>query len=118
MKTSTEKGRDSEELAKIYLEQHGLTLIERNFRCRLGEIDLIMEDRGQLVFVEVRSRKNDLYGHALDTIDMRKRQRLQRTAQVYLQTGKGKTDRDCRFDVVAITTGKPAIEWIKDAIFE
>ena len=63
------KGTIAENKARQYLEKHGLKFVEKNYRCRNGEIDLVMQDKNELVFVEVRYRKNDSYGSALDTID-------------------------------------------------
>ena len=109
------QGKTAENLACAYLEQRGLVLLERNFRCRLGELDLVMRDREQWVFVEVRSRRQNRYGSATETIDSRKQQRLLRTAAYYLQ--KYHLDVSCRFDVVAIDRAHspPVLEWLQDA---
>ncbi len=99
------------------LEQNGLKLVERNFNCRFGEIDLIMREKSALVFVEVRLRKNNRFGHPAETIDARKRERLRRTATTYLKKTFGTIDTDCRFDVVTITGDrtKHDTQWLKDA---
>jgi len=108
------RGQHGEQLAQSHLREQGLSLLECNYRCRWGEIDLIMQDGAVLVFVEVRLRAASRYGSPAETIGNRKRQRLIRTAQHYLQTHR---DACARFDVIAITTGDhaPQIEWIKDA---
>lgn len=95
-------GQESERLAEQYLLARGLTLVGRNYRCKVGEIDLIMRDREHLVFVEVRFRKNSCFGSASETIDSRKQQKVIRAAQHYLQTTWRGPLPACRFDVIAI----------------
>jgi putative endonuclease len=109
------RGRSAEEQARRHLEQRGMRLLESNYRCKLGEIDLIMQDGEALVFVEVRYRKSDLFGSALESVTAEKQGRLLATANHYLQ--RNRASAPCRFDVVGIT-GQRAdarIEWIKDA---
>lgn len=110
------QAKDSEDMALRYLCQRGLKLIVRNYACRLGEIDLIMQDRQQLVFIEVRYRKNQKYGGALNSVTIRKQQRIYKTAQHYLQQHSA-SSKPCRFDVIALEgpPTSPAINWIKDA---
>jgi putative endonuclease len=88
-----------------------MRLLERNFCCRLGEIDLIMQEGQTLVFVEVRLRRSQQFGGAAASITHHKQQKLLKAAQIYLQ--KLKTLPPCRFDVV-VTDGDN-MEWIKDA---
>lgn len=109
------QGASAEDLALRYLEARGLTLVMRNFRCRAGELDLIMRDGGQLVFVEVRSRRYVRYGAPAESVTRAKQQKLLRAAAFYLQ--RQRLDLPCRFDVVAILRpdGEPQIEWIQDA---
>ncbi len=109
------QGAAAEELALRYLEAQGLTLVMRNFRCRTGELDLIMRDGGSLVFVEVRSRRYVRYGTPAESVTRAKQQKLLRAATFYLQ--RQRLDLPCRFDVVAILRpgGEPHIEWIRDA---
>ncbi len=97
-----------------YLQQQGLTLIEKNYRSRFGEIDLIMRDRKVLVFIEIRLRKNPAFGGAAASIDAHKQQRIIHTAQLYLATLK--QIPACRFDVVLLddTQGKN-VQWLKNA---
>ena len=110
------RGEEAERLAAATLIASGLRLRERNFRCRGGEIDLIMEDGGTLVFVEVRLRTHGAYGSGAESVDARKRGRLVRCAQAYLQQlGPGWTG-PCRFDVMAIDSlDPPRPQWIKNA---
>lgn len=117
-KTRTEIGRHSEQYAEHYLKQQGLRLLERNYRCRGGEIDLVMQDNRTLVFVEVRYRKHLSFGGAAASVDWRKQQRLVHAAEHYLQRQRT-GDRPCRFDVIAITPGDdgtPQLQWIQNAI--
>lgn len=107
-------GPQAESLACAHLEHAGLRLVTRNYRCPRGEIDLIMDDHGTLVFVEVRYRRVTTFGQPAETVDRRKRTRLQATAEHYLLAQR--TDRACRFDVVAIHGDRsPRIEWVRDA---
>lgn len=108
-------GTAAEDLALCYLEAQGLTLVMRNFRCRAGELDLIMREGENLVFVEVRSRRYTRYGTPAESVTHTKQQKLLRAAAFYLQ--RQRLDPPCRFDVVAIlrSGGEPNIEWIRDA---
>ena len=117
-KTRSETGKLVEDYASNYLNQRGLRQIERNYRCRGGEIDLIMRDGKTLVFVEVRYRKHHSFGGAAASVDWRKQQRLVLAAQHYLQR-QSVNDLPCRFDVVAVspgTSGDFSVQWIKNAI--
>ena len=89
--------------------------MERNYRCRRGEIDLIMEDHGTIIFVEVRYRKNARYGSALESVDSYKQSRLAACAGHYFS--RYDVDKPARFDVVAITPEGESmrIEWVRDA---
>jgi len=109
------QGAVAEELALHYLEARGLTLVARNFRCRVGELDLVMRDADQLVFVEVRSRRHSRFGTPAESVTRTKQQRLLRAAAFYLQ--RQRCDSPCRFDVVAILqpSAEPQVEWIRDA---
>ena len=110
------RGKLAETLAADYLQSRGLRLIERNYSCRLGEIDLILADGPALVFAEVRLRRNLDYGGAAASITAAKRQRILRAARHYLS---GRPERPCRFDVILLDALDPGrIEWIKDAFGE
>jgi putative endonuclease len=107
-----EQGKTWEDAAQAYLQRHGLVPIEANFRCKLGEIDLIMRDGETLVFVEVRQRAADAQVSAAASISPAKIRRLVRAAQVYLQQFSRLPP--CRFDVIAIDGGQ--FEWLRNAI--
>lgn len=112
--TSARVGADKERLAGDYLQAQGLELVTRNYRCRRGEIDLVMRERGVLVFVEVRFRRSDRYGGAAATVDAHKQRRLAAAAAHYL--GQHPNPLPCRFDVLALGGGD-RIDWIKDAFY-
>jgi len=109
-------GHDAEELACDYLTSRGLRLLARNFHCRGGEIDLIMQHGDSLVFIEVRYRRHTAYGRAAETVSPHKQSRIIRCARYYL-TRHRCWNAAVRFDVVGIE-GKPGeqqVEWISDA---
>lgn len=105
-------GQQGENQALVFLLQNGLTLVERNFRCRGGEIDLVMQQRETVVFVEVRKRRNAHFGGAAASVTAAKQGRLILAAKVFMQ--RYAAWPPCRFDVIAIEAGK--IEWLKNAI--
>lgn len=107
-----EQGRQGEETALAYLRRHGLVLIEANFRCKLGEIDLILHDGDTLVFVEVRQRAAGAQVSAAASIGPAKIRRIVRAASCYLQRF-GRMP-PCRIDVVAIDGNH--VEWLRNAI--
>lgn len=96
-----ETGARYEALAARWLQARGLVVIARNFRCRGGEIDLVARDGATVVFVEVRARSNPRYASAAASVDARKRGRLLRAAQCYLQRHPWAAACPCRFDVIA-----------------
>ena len=109
-----EKGAVAEERALAHLRDRGLSLVTRNWNCRMGELDLIMRDGNELVIVEVRSRANPEFGTAAESITATKCQRITRAARLYLQRNPREAQRPVRFDVVALNgDGEP--EWIRDA---
>lgn len=111
------KGSDAEQIAVSYLQRQHLLLIARNYRCRFGEIDLIMRDGTTLVFIEVRMRANEKYGGAAASITPAKQARLLRTARHYLS--ELNTEQPCRFDALLLSgTNGQEIEWIKNAFGE
>ena len=109
-------GRAAEDLAASYLERQGCHVLERRFACRGGEIDLIVEDGGFVVFVEVKARRGCRYGGPLSAVTARKRRRIVATARVFLG-GRRWRSRRCRFDVVGVRLlgGNAEVEWIRDA---
>lgn len=106
------QGDAGENAALAYLQGQGLTLVERNFRCKGGEIDLIMRERQTLVFVEVRKRADARYGGAAASVTHRKQARLILAAQVFLQ--RHAQQPACRFDVIAIDGDK--LDWLQNVI--
>ncbi|QFU74970.1 YraN family protein [Halioglobus maricola] len=112
-------GDSYENFASQWLLDRGLRLLERNFRCKVGEIDLIALDGDQLVFVEVRARSNPRFASAVATVDRRKQRKLRLAALHYLQKTRGTTRVHCRFDVIAIEPrqfpDEPAVRWIRSA---
>jgi putative endonuclease len=109
---SSQQGQVAENEACSFLQKQGLTLIEKNYRCRTGEIDLIMQDKEALVFVEVRYRANNDYGSALDSVDQHKIQKLISAATHYVS--KHQSDLPMRFDVVGFDASlKP--NWVTNA---
>ena len=106
--------------AKLFLMAHGLSFLERNYRCQAGEIDLIMrhtvDGRQQLVFVEVRFRRSTAHGHPNETVGADKRNRIRRTAEYYLMSHPGLRFMTMRFDLVAICwRNYPRISWLQGA---
>jgi putative endonuclease len=107
-------GADAEARAEAFLTQQGLVKQARNYRCKLGEIDLIMQHTDTLVFVEVRLRSHQAFANAAESVTIRKQQKIINTARHYLQQHKLTDKVNCRFDVIAFCkNGEP--EWIKDA---
>lgn len=105
-------GASAEAAATRLLLERGYQIVERNFRCHAGELDVIARDRGVLVFVEVRSRADARHGHAAEMVDAPKQRQVARVAAYYLALRDPDHDQ-VRFDVVAITGGE--IELIQDA---
>ena len=105
-------GADKEELARAYLEGQGLGFVTRNYRCRRGEIDLVMREADTLVFAEVRYRASARFGGAAESVDRHKQRRLAAAAGDYLQHHP--TKLPCRFDVIALGDGD-RIDWIRNA---
>lgn len=104
-------------MAVSYLKKQGYGIINRNYRTRLGEIDIIGEDKGCVCFIEVRSKNSAGYGSPEDTITRVKQRRLEKTALAYIKRFK-LADRPCRFDVIAIKNtcnSNPDIRLIKNA---
>ncbi len=107
-------GAQAEKLAAQYLQQQGLKLLQTNYHCRFGEIDLILTDGETHVFVEVRLRSSAAFGGAAASIDTRKQIKLLKTAQHYLSDFKRMPP--CRFDAVLMQSADLSqIEWVKNA---
>ncbi|MFI4955201.1 MAG: YraN family protein [Gammaproteobacteria bacterium] len=117
--TSKQKlGYHAENHVCHYLQKAGLTLLMRNFRCKQGEIDLIMRENDTIIFVEVRYRHNHQYGSAVESITVSKQNRIRRAAQIYLQRYDPDERFFWRYDWAGVSTlpnGKFAVEWIPNA---
>lgn len=112
-------GSQAEDIAAEYLTAHGLVLLHRNYRRRLGELDLIARDSPDvLVIAEVRTRASEAYGGAAASVDHRKRRRIVRAAQQLLQRERALARLRVRFDVIVVSnlaSSTPRVEWIKHA---
>ena len=107
------RGAAAEALAAEFLVARGLVILERNYRCRSGEIDLIARDRDTLVFVEVRLRSSAAFGGAAASITATKRRRIARAAKHYL--GKLGHEPPCRFDAILLDAlDSQRIEWLRN----
>lgn len=118
--STTARGRQGEELACRHLESQGLRLLERNYRCRAGEIDLVMLEGHTLVLVEVRSRATTGHGGAAASVGFRKQQHFIRAARHLMLSRPDYRRLAARFDVVALDPGPdgtaaPQVTWIRDA---
>jgi putative endonuclease len=111
-KNTVAVGASAEAAATSLLLQRGYDIVERNFRCAAGELDVVARDRGVLVFVEVRSRTDPDHGHAAEMVDAHKQRQVSRVAACYLAM-RDPSYEEVRFDVVAITGGE--VELIQDA---
>lgn len=111
------KGSDAEQIAASYLQRRHLILVTQNYRCRFGEIDLIMRDGSTLVFIEVRMRSHEMFGGAAASITLSKQAKLLHTARHYL--AELNHEPPCRFDVLLLSGANgQEIEWIRDAFGE
>jgi putative endonuclease len=115
--TSKALGSKGEDLAVQYLKKKGFKVIERNYHCSAGEIDLIAREGNTLVFVEIKARSSSDYGLPQDAVDRFKQQKLIEAARTFMAQRRVTEDIAARFDVVAIhlTPGGPHIELIRDA---
>ena len=111
------RGQLAEEIATRHLLDQGLTLVERNYRRAWGELDIVMEDAGCLVFVEVRYRASQRFGDGAASITPAKILKLKNAARSFLRANPDMARRPCRFDVVSLTGAldRPAIRWIAGA---
>ncbi|MCH2557277.1 MAG: YraN family protein [Alcanivorax sp.] len=115
-----QRGLRAERRVLDWLRERGLTPLAANYRCRLGEVDLIMEHGDTLVFVEVRWRAGRGYGGALASVDTRKQRRLVRAARHFLGRHPLQARRPCRFDVVGLEPdeqGAVRYDWIQNAFY-
>ena len=110
-------GNEGENIAATELTRRGCRIIERNFRCRIGEIDIIAEKDGILIFVEVKARRSARFGRPSEAVNWVKQQKIIKTSQSYLLYRKIE-NQPCRFDVVEVYIGQnqnSEITWIKNA---
>jgi putative endonuclease len=109
-------GKEGESIAISYLREQGFTILEHNYKTRLGEIDIIVRQRDTIAFVEVKSKKTDGYIHPKYSVTKEKQKRISRVALYYLKATK-QTGCKARFDVVTVISGfsKPKIDWIQNA---
>lgn len=109
-------GQEGERIAESYLRKKGYRVVERNYRCPVGELDLILLDRRVVVFVEVKTRTDDRFGAPLESVGPRKQQKMIKTALFFLSRHR-LYNRDARFDVVGISYqgGEPMVEHVENA---
>jgi putative endonuclease len=109
-------GKEGERVAELYLKHKGYKLVERNYRCSAGELDLIVLDRGVVVFVEVKTRSGHGFGSPLEAVEFHKQRKMIQAAQYFLSE-KRLHQRDARFDVVGISWPgrEPVVEHIENA---
>ena len=115
MRSKDRLGRRGEELAAVYLEAHGMRIVDRNWRCPEGEIDIVALDRGMLVIAEVKARRSLAYGHPFEAVGAEKLARLHRLAAAWSRE-HGLRKPLYRVDVVAVLddgTGAPVLEHLK-----
>ncbi|WP_258178288.1 YraN family protein [Photobacterium lucens] len=114
-----QQGQAYERMAEQFLSRHRLKLVERNFSCRSGEIDLIMRQGKCFVFIEVKYRTHRHFGSASEAVNWHKQQKLKRTALFWLQKNGFSIDQtECRFDVVTIEGQEHHIEWHTNILVE
>jgi putative endonuclease len=115
-----QRGEQTEQQAESWLNRQGLSTVARNWRCRMGEIDLIMLEEDVLVFVEVRFRSSTQHGGAAGSVDPRKQRRLVAAARHYLRLRPEMAMLRCRFDVIAVQPDKHndiSVDWIPGAFY-
>ena len=110
-------GQMGEKTAVVFLEQQGYHILERNFRNKLGEIDIVAKDGDTICFIEVKTRKTDAFGSPLESVTMSKQRKIIHVALSYLND-QGRCEANVRFDVVSVIMGDeedPQVEIIKNA---
>ncbi len=111
-------GASAERTAAHFLQTQGLNILQRNYQCKVGELDIVAEEGDCLVFVEVRQRSHSRYGGALGSVDVRKQQRLARAASHFLLKHPQWQSSPCRFDVIALQRPQSPLEecqWVRNA---
>lgn len=115
-----QRGDNAEQACANWLSARGLQLIARNWRCRMGEIDLVMRDQATVVFIEVRFRSRSSHGGAAASVHQPKQRRLVAAARHYLARRPQHAACPCRFDVVAMSrdpAGELTFDWIQGAFY-
>jgi putative endonuclease len=109
-------GQEGEVIAEKFLKKKGYKLVQRNYRCKTGEVDLIALDGKVIVFVEVKTRTDHRFGSPFEAVETHKQRKMIQAAQFFLHERKLE-QRDARFDVVGVSwpTGRPVIEHIENA---
>lgn len=115
-KQSLNFGKNGENLAAEFLKQNGYKILARNFRTKLGELDIVALDKATVCFVEVKARSSAVFGRPQEAVYPAKQRQIIKAALIFLQEKK-LADKFCRFDVVAVdfSQGQPRIEIIKNA---
>ncbi len=110
-------GDSAEDIARQYLEQKGYRTVQKNFRCKTGEVDLVMLKADTLVFVEVRSRSHNRYGEPLETVNQAKQQKIKKASAYFLYIHPQFANCYCRYDILSVLwrSGTADITWITDA---
>ena len=120
MSENLRKGLRFEDQARDYLQVHGLVLLHSNYRCRFGEIDLVMRDGDTVCFIEVKFRKSRLFGGAAASIPRAKQRKIIKTALFYIASHKHLANQAMRFDALLIqhqADGSNQINWIRNAFY-
>ncbi len=110
-------GSQGEDIAADFLKKRGLRVVEKNFRCRLGEVDIIAIDKNTICFVEVKTRRSFVFGSGMESVLVRKQKKIMKTALLYLKM-KGLSESDFRFDVISILlrdSQMPHVEYLENA---
>ena len=109
------KGKAGENLAVSFLEKQGFKIIEKNWRfSRMGELDIIAQDKNTLVFIEVKARSSNFFGNPLESVDEKKFNKIQKLAEIYLSQNPNNSYEGFRFDLIGILLKeKPEINYIK-----
>jgi putative endonuclease len=117
--SNRQAGADWEKTAESFLRSHGLKLLQRNFSSRFGEIDLVMEEKRTIVFIEVKYRNNNEHGSGAEAVSFQKQNRISRTAAWYLSKNPHRAEQFCRFDVISINpkSTQQGIKWIRNAFY-
>ena len=116
MPSTTDTGALAESMAREFLQQQGLSFVAQNYRCAMGELDLIFKDQKQLVIVEVKNRKNSHFGTPAEWVTRSKQHKIILATQHYLSSQKQPASLAIRFDVIGILNlNRHSIEWIKNA---